>query len=501
MIPDTINSFGHGLLLALAPKNILVSFVGCILGTLIGVLPGIGPMATISILLSITLSLDPLAALIMLGGIFYGAQYGGSTTSILCNLPGEATSVVTCLDGHAMARNGQAGTALAVAALASLFAGIVATFLIVLFAPPLTKLALHFNAPEYVSLMLLALIATIVFTHGSLLTGCMMACIGMLLGTVGTDIETGALRFTLGIGELSDGIGILPIIMGLFGLNEIIANLNSGLNRSILNQKIKNLWPGISEVLRAFPAAIRGTTIGSFLGALPGGGLVLAPFASYIIEKKLAKDPSRFGKGAIEGVAGPEAANNAAAQTSFIPLLTLGIPSNPVIALMLGAMIMHGIQPGPDVVTKRPDLFWGLIASMIIGNIMLVIINLPLVGIWVKLLKVPYRMLFPAILIFCCIGVYTESTNVVNLALLSFFTLVGSLMVAIRLPMVPLLLGFILGPLIEENLRRAMVIANGNPVVFIERPASLLILLISIALLTITLFSNFRKNENILVEE
>ena len=500
MIPDSLSSFYHGLELALLPKNILVSFIGCMLGTLIGVLPGIGPMATISILLSFTLSLDPLAALIMLGGIFYGAQYGGSTTSILCNLPGEATSVVTCLDGHAMARNGQAGTALAIAALASLLAGIIATFLIVFFAPPLTKLALHFNAPEYVSLMLLALIATIVFTPGSILAGLTMACIGMLLGTVGADVETGALRFTMKIGELSDGIGMLPIIMGLFGLNEIISNLNGGLDRTIINQKIKNLWPGISEILRAFPAAIRGTTIGSLLGALPGGGLVLAPFASYMAEQKIAKDPSRFGKGAIEGVAGPEAANNAAAQTSFIPLLTLGIPSNPVIALMLGAMIMHGIQPGPEVATKRPDLFWGLIASMIVGNLMLVIINLPLVGIWVKLLKVPYRMLFPAILTFCCIGVYTESNSAVSLFLLSAFTLVGCLMVAVRLPMVPLLLGFILGPLIEENLRRAMVIANGNPMVFLERPGSLVALIISCILLAMTLFSQFNKRRAVLAE-
>lgn len=497
---ETLTAFAHGLELALLPKNLLVSLIGCMLGTLIGVLPGIGPLATISILLSLTLSLDPLSALIMLGGIFYGAQYGGSTTSILCNLPGEATSVVTCLDGHAMARQGRAGTALATAALASLLAGIVATFLIVLFAPPLAKLALHFNAPEYVTLMLLALVATVVFTPGPMLPATAMACLGMLLGTVGTDVETGAMRFTFGIGELSEGIGILPIIMGLFGLNEIIANLTGGVDRSILNEKIRNLRPSSADVRKALPAALRGTAIGSFLGALPGGGLVLAPFASYMLERRIAKNPERFGNGAIEGVAAPEAANNAAAQTSFIPLLTLGIPANPVIAVMLGAMIMHGIQPGPDVATKRPDLFWGLIASMIVGNVMLVIINLPLVGIWVKLLRVPYRALFPAILIFCCIGVFTESNSAVSLVLLSGFTLVGTVMTAMRLPMVPLLLGFILGPLIEENLRRAMVIADGDPMVFVQRPGSLAAVILCCLLLAATGFTKFRSQRDALGE-
>lgn len=500
MISDTILAFWHGLQLALLPKNLLFSLIGCMLGTLIGVLPGIGPLATISILLSITLSLEPLTALIMLGGIFYGAQYGGSTTSILCNLPGEATSVVTCLDGHAMARQGRAGTALATAALASLLAGVVATLLIVLFAPPLAKLALHFNAPEYVTLMLLALVATIVFTPGSMVSATVMACLGMLLGTVGTDVETGALRFTFGIGELSEGIGILPIIMGLFGLNEIIANLASGTDRSVLTSKVSNLWPAASDLRKALPAALRGTAVGSFLGALPGGGLVLAPFASYILEKRLARDPERFGKGAIEGVAAPEAANNAAAQTSFIPLLTLGIPANPVIAVMLGAMIMHGIQPGPDVATKRPDLFWGLIASMIVGNVMLVIINLPLVGIWVRLLKVPYRALFPAILVFCCIGVFTESNSLVSLFLLSAFTLVGTLMTALRLPIIPLLLGFILGPLIEENLRRALVIADGDLMVFLQRPGCLVALVLCGLLLAATGFSRFRAQRDSLGE-
>lgn len=500
MTSEALLGFWHGLELALLPKNLLFSLLGCLLGTLIGVLPGIGPLATISILLSLTLSLDPLAALIMLGGIFYGAQYGGSTTSILCNLPGEATSIVTCLDGHAMARQGRAGTALATAALSSLLAGIVATLLIVLFAPPLAKLALHFNAPEYVTLMTLALVATVAFTPGPMLPATAMACLGMLLGTVGTDVESGAMRFTFGIGELSDGIGILPIIMGLFGLNEIVGNLTSGVDRSILQQKIRNLWPTFGDMRKAFPAALRGTAVGSFLGALPGGGLVLAPFASYMLERRIAKYPAGFGKGAIEGVAAPEAANNAAAQTSFIPLLTLGIPANPVIAVMLGAMIMHGIQPGPDVATKRPDLFWGLIASMIAGNIMLVIINLPLIGIWVRLLRVPYRALFPAILVFCCIGVFTESNSLVSLILLSLFTLVGTMMTALRLPMIPLLLGYILGPLIEENLRRAMVIADGNPMVFLERPASLVAVILCVLLLVATGFTKFRAQRDALAE-
>lgn len=497
---DNIASFFSGFLLAATPTNLLFALVGSLLGTLIGVLPGIGPLATISMLMSFTLLMDPLTSLIMLASIYYGAQYGSSTTAILCNLPGETSSVVTCIDGHQMARQGRAGPALATAALSSLFAGCVATFLIVLFAPPLASIALNFSASEYFLLMLLGLIASVVFSHGSVLNALAMGLLGVLLGLVGTDIETGTLRYTFGIGEISNGLDIVAVGMALFGLTEIVMNLSNPEARDVMMQKITHLFPSRRDFRDAAFPAIRGTVIGSLLGVLPGGGAALSPFASYMLEKKVASDPSRFGQGAIEGVAGPEAANNASAQTSFIPLLTLGIPTNPVIALMLGAMLIQGIQPGPQVIASRPDLFWGLIASMILGNLMLVVINLPLIGFWVRLLKVPYRVLFPAIVIFCCIGAYSLNVTPIMLFIMGGFAVFGVVLTVLGFQPIPLLLGFVLGPLAEENLRRAFVLSRGDPLVFVTRPLSIVLVLMIIALLVLVFLPRFQKSKEAFVE-
>jgi TctA family transporter len=482
-----------GFALALTWSKLGFALIGCLLGTLIGVLPGIGPLATVSMLLSMTVFLDPLSSLIMLAAIYYGAQYGGSTTAILCNLPGEASSVVTTLDGYKMAQNGRAGTALATAALASLFAGCIGTLIIAGFGPILSGLALNFNAPEYFALMVLGVLAAVVFSHGSSTKAMTMAAIGVLFGLIGTDVETGALRMTFGATEIGDGLGVVGVSMGLFGLGEIIYNLSKADAREVMAVKVEKLWLTMTEFKAAWPATLRGTAIGSLLGILPGGGVMLSTFAAYITEQKIAKDPSRFGKGAIEGVAAPEAANNAAAQTSFIPLLTLGIPTSPTLALLLGAMIIQGIQPGPEVMIKRPDLFWGLIASMFIGNVMLVVINLPLIRIWVQLLKVPYRILFPIIIILCCIGGYSLESSSVDLVVLSLFAAIGIVFMAYGFQPIPLLLGFILGPLAEENLRRAMMIANGDPTVFVTRPVSAVLVAIIAVLLLLLVLPAFRK--------
>jgi putative tricarboxylic transport membrane protein len=495
------DAFLNGFALAASWQNLGFAFIGCLLGTLIGVLPGVGPLATVSMLLSMTIYLEPLSSLVMLAGIFYGAQYGGSTTAILCNVPGEASAVVTVLDGHQMARKGRAGAALSVAALASLFAGITATLVIALFAPILSTFALRFNAPEYFVLMMLGLFAAVVFSGGAMSKSLAMAGIGVLLGTIGTDIETGASRFTFGFPQLSEGLGIVALSMGLFGLSEIIMNISKADSRDVLKAKIGSLWPTREEARRAAPAAVRGTIIGSLLGVLPGGGVTLSTFAAYMFEQKVSRRPQDFGKGAVEGLAAPEAANNAAAQTSFIPLLTLGIPTSPTLALMLGAMIMQGIQPGPQVMTTRPDLFWGLIASMLIGNVMLVIINLPLVGVWVQLLRVPYRVLFPVILTICCIGAYAMEFSVVDLIALSVFAGGGVLLAALGFPPVPLLLGFILGPLAEENLRRAMAISGGDATVFLTRPISAAMVLMIVALIAVVTLPMFRRNREVFEEQ
>ena len=492
-----LNDFLNGFVLATTWQNLGFALIGSVLGTLIGVLPGIGPLATISMLLSMTVFLDPLASLVMLAAIYYGAQYGGSTTSILCNLPGEASSVVTCLDGHRMAQNGRAGAALATAALASLFAGCVATGIIALLGPTLSAFALRFNAPEYFVLMLLGLLASVVFTNGSVMKALVMACLGVLLGLVGTDVETGAARFTFRIPELSDGLGVVGVSMGLFGLAEIVNNLSNPEARQVGNYKVGSLWLTKQEFRDAAPATVRGTVIGSILGVLPGGGVVLSTFAAYMFEQRINKDPSSFGKGNIKGVAAPEAANNAAAQTSFIPLLTLGIPTSPTLALMLGAMIMQGIQPGPEVIVKRPDLFWGLIASMFIGNVMLVVINLPLISLWIQLLRVPYRILFPIIVVMCCIGAYSLENSYVDLMVMGLCAMIGVVFVALGFQPIPMLLGFVLGPMAEENLRRAMVIANGDPMVFLQRPVSLTIVILIVLMVATVLLPMFRAKREV----
>ncbi len=490
---ELLGNLSTGFAVALTLQNLAYCFFGVLLGTLIGVLPGIGPVPTIAMLLPITYSLPPVSALIMLAGIYYGAQYGGSTTAILVNLPGESSSVVTCLDGYQMARKGKAGTALAVAAIGSFIAGTFATMLVAAFAPPLAEVALKFGPAEYFSLMVLGLISAVVLASGSLVKAICMIVLGLLLGIIGTDVNSGLQRFSFGIPELSDGIGFVVVAMGLFGFAEIIINLENVEKRELFTNKVSGIWIKWVDFKQALPAMLRGTGIGSVLGILPGGGALLSAFASYTVEKKLAKDPSRFGKGAIEGVAGPEAANNAGAQTSFIPLLTLGIPGNAVMALMVGAMTIHSIQPGPQVMTNNPQLFWGLIVSMWIGNVMLVILNLPLIGLWVKLLQVPYRLLYPAILLFCCIGVFSINNNVFDVLMTAAFGFLGWLFVKLECEPAPLLLGFILGPMMEENLRRALLLSRGDPTVFVTRPISAVMLGMSVLLLLIIVAPSIRK--------
>ena len=488
--------FSHlatGFGVALTPVNLLYALIGTLLGTLIGVLPGIGPVATIAMLLPTTYALQPVSALIMLAGIYYGAQYGGSTTAILVNMPGEASSVVTCLDGYQMARRGQAGAALATAALASFFAGTCATILVAGVSLPLSALALKFGPAEYFSLMVLGLIGAVVLAHGSLLKAIAMILVGLLLGIVGTDVNSGVVRFDFGIPELSDGIGVVVVAMGLFGFAEIIGNLESTEKREVVGTKLGGLWFTKQQFRLAAPAALRGTALGSMLGVLPGGGAMLSAFASYTVEKKLAKDPSQFGKGAIQGVAGPEAANNAGAQSSFIPLLTLGIPENAVMAMMVGAMTIHNIQPGPQVMTSNPGLFWGLIASMWVGNLMLVVLNLPLIGIWIRLLTVPYRLLYPAILLFCAIGVYTVNNTSFDVMQTAFFGLLGVVFAKLACEPAPLLLGFVLGPMMEENLRRALLLSRGDPTVFATRPISAGLLAAAILLVLVIALPNMRR--------
>lgn len=482
-------------------NNLLYCLIGVTLGTLVGVLPGLGPVATIAMLLPITYGLTPAASLIMLSGIYYGAQYGGSTTAILVNLPGESSSVVTCLDGHAMAREGRAGAALSIAALGSFFAGSVSILLVAAAASPLAEFALRFGPAEYFSLMLLGLIAAVVLAQGDLFKALAMVMLGLLLGLVGVDVNTGVERFTFGLPELSDGINFVVISMGIFGIGEIIANLERSQDRPGGVARVGRLMPSRDDYRRSWKPILRGTGLGSLLGVLPGGGAMLASFSSYMIEKRLAKDPSRFGQGAIEGVAGPESANNAGAQTSFIPLLVLGLPSNAVMALMVGAMMIHGIVPGPQVISERPELFWGVIVSMWIGNVLLLLLNLPLVGIWVKLLSVPYRLLYPAILLFCCIGVYSVNNSLFDVGLTVAFGLLGYLFIKLRCEPAPLLLGFILGPMLEENLRRAMLLSRGDPTVFVTRPLSLSLLLLAAGLILIMLLPRFRRTRHVAFSE
>jgi TctA family transporter len=486
---------------ALSLQNILFCFLGVIIGTLVGVLPGISPLNTTAMLLPFTFGLPPASAMIMLAGIFYGAQYGGSTTAILVNVPGETSAVVTCLDGYQMARQGRAGPALAIAALGSFFAGTVATIVIAVLSAPLAALAMKFTAPEYFSLMVMGLIAAVVLAHGSPIKAIAMVLLGILVGLVGIDVNSGAPRLTFGIPDIADGMDFVPVVVGLFGIGEVIANLGTVQDRSILTGKIKNLMPTWPDFKMAFPAILRGTFIGTILGILPGGGAALPPFAAYALEKKVSRHPERFGTGVIEGVASPEAANNAGAQTSFIPLLTMGIPTNPLMALMIGALMIQGIQPGPSVIREQPALYWGLVASMWIGNLMLVIINLPLVGIWASLLRVPYRLLFPAIILFCCIGAYASSNSIFSVWLMLGWGVVGYFFNKIGVQPAPMVLGFVLGPLLEENFRRAMLLADGNPLVFIQRPISGTLLLVSVIMLGILIFPAIRRKREDALQE
>ncbi len=494
---DLLANLALGAATAFTIENLFYCFIGVLLGTLIGVLPGIGPLATIAMLLPITYKMaDPSTALIMLAGIFYGSQYGGSTTAILVNLPGESSSVVTTLDGYQMARRGRAGIALATAALASFFAGTVATFLIAAFAPPLAEVAFKFGPAEYFSLMVLGLIAAVVLAHGSIIKALGMVVLGLLLGMIGTDVNSGTARFTLGIPELTDGIEFAVIAMGMFGFAEIIYNLKQTESRELLQKKVTNYMPNKEDWRRGGKAAVRGTALGSFLGILPGGGSILASFSAYAMEKKISKRPDEFGKGAIEGVAGPEAANNAGAQTSFIPMLTLGIPTTPVMALMIAAMMIHNIQPGPQVMTSNPTLFWGLIVAMWAGNLFLVILNLPLIGLWIKLLQVPYRFLYPAILLFCCIGAYSLNNNVWDVLMTIPFAIMGYYFKKWHCEPAPLLMGFILGELMEEYLRRALTISRGDWGVFIDRPLSATLLGMAVLLLLIVALPFIRKKRD-----
>ena len=498
---ETLSHLSLGFSVALTVANLAYCFVGVLLGTIIGVLPGIGPVTTVAMLLPISFTLAPESAMIMLAGIYYGAQYGGSTTAILVNIPGEASSVVTTIDGHQMARQGRAGPALGIAAIGSFFAGCVATLLIAFAAPPLAAIALQFGPAEYFSLMVCGLVAAVVLAHGSLVKAIGMVALGLILGLVGTDVNTGIRRFNFGMTGLADGIEFVALSMAIYGIAEVATNLEQKEETSIVSGAIKNLWPSWQDLRHCTPAILRGTFLGSLLGVLPGGGALLASFAAYTLEKKVAKPPRTFGQGDIRGVASPESANNAGAQTSFVPMLTLGIPSNPTMAMMIGALMIHGIAPGPRVMTDRPDLFWGVIASMWIGNLMLIVLNLPMVGIWVRLLRVPYRFLFPAIIVFCCIGTYVIGNNRFDIFVMAFFTIFGYLAIKLGCEPAPLILGFVLGPMMEENLRRALLISRGDPMVFLQEPLSAAFLVAAVLLLLVVAAPAIRRTREEALQE
>src|SRR6266542_2555666 len=482
---DVLSNLALGFAVAMTLQNLAYCFIGVLLGTLVGVLPGIGPVTTVAMLLPISFTLQPVSAMILLAGIYYGAQYGGSTTAILVNIPGEASSVVTTIDGHQMALRGRAGPALGMAAIGSFFAGCAATLLIALAAPPLATIALQFGPAEYFSLMVCGLIAAVVLARGSLLKAIAMVVLGLLLGLVGTDVNSGARRFNFGMTGLADGIEFVALSMAIYGIAEVIYNLEKQQTASIVAGAVGRVWPTLADLRRCAGSILRGTGLGAILGVLPGGGALLASFAAYTLEKKVARPPRQFGDGDIRGVAAPESANNAGAQTSFIPMLTLGIPGNPTIAMLIGALMIHGIAPGPRVMTDRPELFWGLIASMWLGNLMLVILNLPLVGLWVRLLRVPYRLLYPAIVAFCCIGAYTINNKPFDLFVMGFFAIFGYVALKLDCEPAPLILGFVLGPMMEENLRRALLISRGDPSVLVREPISLVFLILAVLLLVV----------------
>jgi TctA family transporter len=498
---ELVDNLALGFATALTPANLFWCFVGVFLGTLVGVLPGIGPTATMAMLLPITFTFEPVTALIMLAGIYYGAQYGGSTTAILINLPGETSSAVTAIDGHEMARRGRAGPALATAAIGSFVAGSVGTLVVALFAPALASIALRFGSAEFFSLVVLGLIASTALARGSTVKALAMIVLGLLLGTVGQDIVTATPRFTLGVRELYSGINFVSVAVGMFGVAEILRNLEHERTRTVVIERVRNLMPTRDDIRRIARPVIRGTALGAALGVLPGAGHVLASFGSYTIEKKVSKEPRTFGHGAIEGVAGPESANNAAAQTSFIPLLTLGLPAHPVMALMVGAFIIHGITPGPSVIVDEPALFWGLIVSMWVGNALLVMLNLPLIGIWVRLLQVPYRILFPAIVTFACIGTFSINNNPWDVYAIVFFGLLGYFLIKLGCEPAPLLLGFVLGPLLENHLLRALIISHGDPTTFVTRPISLALLVVAAVALILAVLPAIRQKREVVFQE
>jgi putative tricarboxylic transport membrane protein len=498
---ETLGHLAFGLGVALSWQNILYCFIGCFLGTLVGVLPGIGPVATVAMLLPFTFGLGPAPALIMLAGIYYGAQYGGSTTAILVNIPGESSSVVTTLDGHQMARKGRAGPALGIAAIGSFIAGCVATLVVAYFAPPLAELALKFGPAEYFSLMVFGLIAAVVLARGSVVKAIAMVCFGILLGLVGTDVNSGVIRFAFGKDELTDGIGFVALAMAFFGITDVVANLETTDKTDVYGERLGSVLPSWADLRMCFWSIARGTALGSILGILPGGGALLASFAAYMFEKKVAKPPRHFGEGDIRGVAAPESANNAGAQTSFIPMLTLGIPSNPTMALMIGALMIQGIAPGPQVMTERPELFWGLVASMWVGNLMLLVLNLPLIGLWVKLLAVPYRMLYPAIFVFCCIGVFTVDNKIFDIYALAGLSAVAYVLLKLDCEPAPLILGFILGPMMEEQMRRTMMINFGDVTVFLTRPISAAFLIAAAALIVLIALPSLRAKREVALAE
>ncbi len=493
---DLFSNLALGFSVALSLQNLAYCFLGVFVGTAIGVLPGVGPLVTIAVLLPLTFGLPPESAMIMLSGIYYGAAYGGSTTAILVNLPGEASAAVTCLDGYQMARQGRAGPALGIAAIGSFAAGTVGTLLIALFGPPLTQLALSFGAPEFFSLILLALTTTAVLVRGSMIKGVAVALVGVMFGLAGIDVTSGLERFTFGLPRLMDGIEFVVVAMGLFALTEIVTNLEVEETREVFTSKVKNLWPSKDDLKRSIGPIIRGTAVGSFFGILPGAGQTISSFAAYAVEKKVSKHPEKFGTGLIEGVASPEAANNAASQGAFIPTLTLGIPGSAVMALMLGALMIQGITPGPRVMTSHPELFWGLIASMWIGNLMLVILNLPLIGLWVSMLKIPYRWLFPLILTFSCVGVFAVNFSTMDIWLMVFFGVVGYLFLKIGCEAAPFILGFLLGPMLEENFRRSMLLSRGSLDIFVTKPISAVLLAATVIVLVMMLFPKVRRKKD-----
>jgi putative tricarboxylic transport membrane protein len=497
---DVINQLILGFSVAFQPVNLFYCFLGCLIGTLVGVLPGLGPTAAMSLLLPTTFHAPPVTAIIMLAGIYYGAMYGGSTTSILVNIPGEAASVMTCLDGYAMARQGRAGPALGISAFGSFIAGTIGLVGLSFLSPPLVSLALKFGPPEYFSLMCLGMVVLTFLTSTSMIQSLMMACFGIIIGTVGTDTVSGSTRFTFGILELMDGVGLVPLVMGLFGISEILLNLEQKIDRDIFMTKVKGLFPTLQDWVQAKWAIIRGTVIGFFLGILPGGGAVLASFVAYAIEKRVSKTPEKFGTGMIEGVAAPESANNSAAQAAFIPLLTLGIPSNVVMAVLLGALIIHGVTPGPLLLSQHPEVFWGVVASMYLGNIMLLVLNLPLIGMWVQLLKIPYALMMPMIILFCLIGAYSIANSITDIYIMLGFGIIGYLMKKLRYETPPLVLAFVLGPMLEYYLKSSLMLSHGSFQIFFSRPISATCLVITLLLLFLPVLKSFRQKRAAVAE-